>query len=243
MTRRRTSIRVVIPHSPGDDAHRAAARAWVTDRYRTVHRLPVIEAPAPPGDWCKAAAVNPAVDELPDTVKVAVIADADSYVTPEALDQAIADAKTHGWAMPHRWVHRIAAADTARILAGDTIRHPALQHPPASAIAGGGIVVVTADAWRTVAGFDPGFVGWGYEDSALGLALDTLVHRWRWPVSKSGPRGKIPALWHLWHPPQPDRTAPRDQSVRLFAAYQAAHGDPDAMEALAAPRRTTPGYA
>jgi len=78
---------------------------------------------------------------------------------------------------------------------------------------------VTRQAWLAVGGCDERFTGWGFEDTALQKALTTIV----------GPRLTISApANHLWHPhtdPHEMATGNRD----LYARYEAANGNRDAM--------------
>jgi hypothetical protein len=118
-------------------------------------------------------------------------------------------------------VKRICQAHTERILNGRDVLRPRLQRSHQATI-GGGILVVTQQAWRTVRGFDPRFVDWGGEDAAIGLSLAYLVG-----LVDKGPG----VLWHLWHPPAAQWQRPFPESVQLMARYRAAR-DPASMADL-----------
>lgn len=95
----------------------------------------------------------------------------------------------------------------------------------------GGIIVVPAEMWADVQGFDERFQGWGSEDTAFMRALATFhgdPHRWG-------------HTYHLWHPRIGKGTGKRwegqtdeHQSMRqhLRALYTGAAGNPEAMRAV-----------
>lgn len=213
------SVRVIVPHGQRDDPTRVAARKFVVRWWENLG-LPVTLAECPTPDWSKGAAVNPVAKAA--TEDVLVIADADSLVMPEHLDKAIGHARTCGWSMPHSVVRRLSRQATSAVYTG----HPLTSRLRAErgsypALPGGGIVVLTADAFATVNGLDPRFIGWGGEDHAFGLALRALV----------GPlQGHRTApLWHLWHTPAARNRNPSDDARALNARYRAARTDAAAM--------------
>lgn len=209
------SVEVVIPFG-GTDAGRRSVLAWILDHWRTNHPdWTVTLAEQPEGDWSKGATVNPRL--LASAADVIVVADADSWVPPRQLVQAVALATRHGWAMPNTHVRRIAEADTARILGGESVPRPRCERIRV-ARPGGGIVVARRDIWHQVRGIDPRFVGWGGEDAALGLVLQVLHPR---EPSVRGP------LWHMWHPTE-GRT-PRPESSALMGRYRAARRSREAL--------------
>lgn len=212
---------VVIPHGCVDDSWRKRAREWVADRYREVHRLPVVLAECPDREWSKGAAANPAIAS--SSADVVIVADADSYVNHDALDWSIGAALDHGWSMPHSIVKRWAKDSTQAIYKGQQARR--MERGGYPALPGGGIVVARQDAWQAVGGgFDPRHKGWGGEDHALGLAMSVLVGTVR--------QRRVSALWHLWHPPAPNNRRPSPETRRLNERYRAARKDPQAMSAL-----------
>lgn len=180
------SVAVLLPYRAAGCEWRQRARLRIGAHYALEHPAwPVVEGSCD-GEWSKGLAVADALTRTDaDTL---VIADADVWVAPEALREAVAAAETHGWAIPHLKVHRLDQRSTGQFYA-DTWR-PAYDRPPYRGVSGGGMVVLTRAAYEACP-LDPRFVGWGGEDVAWGWALDR-VHGPAW-------RGTAD-LWHLWHP-------------------------------------------
>lgn len=209
-----------MPHGAADGPERVKAREWVAARYESLHGLPVAFAPCPTPEWSKGAAANPVV--AASDADLIVLADADSYVSDDALTAAIDHADAHGWAMPHSTVRRLSRPSTEVVLAGGTADK--LERSPYPALPGGGIVVLTREAWATVNGVDPRFQGWGGEDAAFGLVLSVLVG----PVN---PR-RLSPLTHLWHPPAANCRKPSQRNRDLDARYRACRRNPARMADL-----------
>lgn len=217
-----TDVQIVVPFG-GDNAHRIRLRDYVVNRYRATHPDWPITVADCDGAWSKGKAVNPVVESLdPDVV---VVADADSYVKPESLVAAVNRTQEYGWSYPHGKVHRICEPDTMRILDGEKVGNPATHVRPTNALPGGGIVVVSREAWRTVNGLDQHFVGWGGEDQAFGMVLAALVGETPRPHMSN-------ILWHLWHPPAPDWRNPNPQTISRFNRYLAARRRPNRFRDL-----------
>lgn len=156
-----------------------------------------------------------------------VIADADAWC--EGLPDALQGATEAGWAVPHARVHRLSQQSTERVLGGEEWTPGAMplstdnshDRRPHRASPTGLIVAMRSDILDAVPP-DRRFVGWGQEDEAWRLALETLV----------GPawRGTAQAM-HLWHPPQSrqSRTSGNTAGVKLKRRYQRAARDPAAM--------------
>ena len=93
----------------------------------------------------------------------------------------------------------------------------------------GGSLVIHRDAWEKTPGYDERFRGWGGEDRAFILLLETLVgegHRYPAPI------------YHLWHPaPESDRfeNADWDYNRQLLERYREAYRLPKKMHALGMP--------
>lgn len=216
-------VSVLIPYAAADQA-RANAFHYVQDWYRIhVPDAEVIVGRCS-GPWSKGAALRAAAAEA--SGEILVIADADSLVEPETIDEAIATvAATGDWVVPHRTVYRLTAEETERIYDGGKFRRgPGLVvRQPYTGPPGGGIVVLRRADWDLVGGVDPRFEGWGGEDICFGFALETLVG-WH--------RRLVGRLFHLWHEhPAPElRGSP--ESEALVARYKAARAKPSEMLAL-----------
>lgn len=209
-------VEVIVPFTSGGCQHRARAWEWLKPRYR----WPVTVAPGP-APWCKALAVMPAV--AASTADIVVVADADVWADglQAAIDEVVAGA---AWAIPHRGVHRLTKASTARFIAGAPLDGLELTERGYLGVPGGGIVVAPRELLLAVP-LDPRFVGWGQEDEALGVALQTMTGApWR---------SRTP-LAHLWHPPPPRLTRRRGSHAgwALWERYSRAEGDPIAMDQL-----------
>jgi hypothetical protein len=217
-------VAVVVPRG-GECPHRERAWQFVRERYASAHPgWEVREARAPAEEWCKARAINPAVE----ATSAEIVIQADCDVWTDGLDAAV-DAVRDGapWAIPHIFVHRLDEAGTAAVLEGADWRRQPLACPegrPYRGIAGGGVLVALRETLRAVP-LDPRFVFWGQEDESHAMALSTLYGEpWRGSAD----------LLHLWHPPQ-DRYTRRRGSTEGWALrgrYSAAREDPAAMAAL-----------
>lgn len=156
------------------------------------------------------------------------MADADSYVAPEVLTEAVRLVTDgHPWVVPHAKVWRLKDRQTLRIY--DTGLEPQLEYGmrldrgPYRSVPGGGITVLTREAWDTVGGVDPRFRGWGGEDLSFGRALETLCGR---HTQLDGD------LVHLWHPhPAPHKRGSRETEA-LASRYLDAYRTPRLMRAL-----------
>lgn len=215
------SVAVVVPFR-GGCPHREAAWTYIQRLYAERHPdWQVIEASAPPGPWCKAAAVGPAID----VCDAEIIVQGDSDVWTEGLAAAV-EAVEDGapWALPHIQVHRLDVEGTAAVLGGAPWADQPLAQRPYQGIIGGGYVVAPRVALQAVP-LDPRFVGWGNEDEAHAMALSTLLGEpWRGTAD----------LYHLWHPPQERWTRRRgsQESWALRQRYATARDNLDAMSAL-----------
>jgi len=177
------------------------------------------------GPWSRAQALNRAAEVAGDW-DVAVIVDADTVQDENALRRAVEAARQSGAVVPWhvRWklsdegtqeFERVGPRPRAygRFL-DRTDRTPRRLYPWNR----GGAVVIARWAWETVGGFDESFVGWGHEDTAQRLALQTLA----------GLVEMRSECWHLWHP-LPDRST---ENLERLRRYEAANGDPDSMREL-----------
>jgi len=218
-----TDVQIVVPFG-GNDPHRVRVRDWIVARYRRLHPGWPVTITDCDGDWSKGRAVNAVAASL--DAEVTIVADADSYVTTEALTAAVDRVGVLGWSMPHGTVRRICQPGTERILDGKDVPDPAPHIRPNPAMPGGGIVVLDRRARTALRGviFDPRFVGWGYEDKTLSLLMGRLLGHYSTKTIR-------PQLWHLWHPPAPAHNRSSKANRLLWRRYHRA-ADNDALAAI-----------
>lgn len=212
------NVEVWIPWQPGCP-YREAALGWVIERWRETGYEPNL---AQLDGWSQPKAVNMAAEQ--SRADILVIADADTWCegTEGAIQAAIAGA---AWAVPHRTMHRLTEASTARALAGAHPEGLELEEAPYVDIKGAGCCAVHRDVLIDVP-WDERFVGWSKFARAWRAAMTTL-HGDPW-------RGEG-RRWHLWHPPEPRAsrvTALDPASELLWAQYEAARGAEAAIREL-----------
>lgn len=200
-------------------------RSWWTD---ILPEWPIIEGHHDVGPFNRSAAINTAAARAGEW-DVAVIIDGDILANPDAVRSAV----------------DIAAATGAMVLAGD--ERIMLSKQGTRRIIDGyrgnwrvkGIqervytdgcsccVVVSRALWEKAGGFDPLFVGWGFEDIAFRVACETLTGK---PMVKLSSE-----MFHLWHTTSHEN----NQRSPLYQAnsercdrYKAARWDRDALQVL-----------
>lgn len=231
-------VDIIVPRDREPDGYRNAAWTWLRRRYEAL--FPDWGIRVGTGErkvWRKGAAIDHAIRE--STAEVVVISDADCIVPRDALQNAVrlVQSGEAAWVMPHGMVYRLSDTTTDHLLTKDptiTVEaidlHPSRLHrPPYVGSQGGGVLVVGRAEYLATRGIPKVFVGWGAEDEALAVILDTLL----------GPHTRftdIP-LVHLWHPHQrsENRQAQVAQSEKnrlIFERYLRARGDQAKMWAL-----------
>lgn len=246
-----SGISILVPFR-ADDAGRAATWDWLS-RY-WVWALPDAELIMGTDDgavFSKTSAVNRAASLA--SGDVFVVMDADCYMDAEALTSAAAairSSEDRSWWMPYNGFWRIRRAPSERLLESRPEQGVQFHLPPAPGLVQGGesawdhaytprrkgalCSVVPAAAFRHVGGMDPRFRGWGGEDTAFSLALDTLwaprsyndahhaAHLWHARIGEG--TGSVGRVWRGQAKPGAGR--------RLREEYQRRSGDARAMRSL-----------
>lgn len=196
------AVSLLIPYRP--DVHRgrlvtAVLACWE----RVLPDAEVVIGESPDGPFNRGSAINEAAARASGSVFV--IADADVLVAAEALR----DALEIGWCFPFDRYYTLTAEWTESVIAGvygwevdqraSAVTDPPEwgyehRHPdPACGVlpCESGCLVLYADEFREVGGFDEGFVGWGYEDREFLERATTVL----------GEVARVPGpALHLWHP-------------------------------------------
>lgn len=219
------------------DEWRARARVYVEQWYaRHFPDVELFAGECAAAEWSKGDAIADALQRAGSGAQVLVLADADSFMLdPADLRTAIDLVRLGGFpfAVPHSKVYRLRTDETERIenapeLAprlGFTVR-PVYEGP-----IGGGITVVSREAFELVRGIDRRFLGWGGEDVAFGWALQTLAGEGRRLEGR---------LVHLWHPHPAPNLRGSPASEELVAQYRAARGVRRRMAAVVAGEQWEP---
>ena len=186
---------VLIPFGSTDPdrlANLATIQAWYAHAFPGVQQVVADDGGGRAG-WTKAYAIQRAIDQT--SADVFVVADSDCLCEATVPAALAVLAGTHQWAFPHTQIRRLTEAASAEVRAG-AAPHLGMEceHPPYAGVAGGGIVVLTREAWAT-APMDPRFKVTHGEDVAWARALAYLCGKPWYPNREKSP------LYHLYHPP------------------------------------------
>lgn len=210
-------ISFLVPRR-SDGGQRDAVWSWLRQRWHAnFPQAEIIEGDSDP--FNRSESINAAAARA--TGDVFVIVDADSWVTPSAVREAIDSGRPYQLAWDTGY--KLTEAATRSVLASDphAVRFytawvkQRLAEKPHTHLSG--CLVVTREAFEAVGGFDEEFRGWGFEDTAFVYALDDAFG--------GQPRVKAP-LVHLWHPPAADQNDPLEASVTRFNELRASRGLP-----------------
>lgn len=214
------NVAVVVPRR-SDGGRRDVLWAWNRERWAQVHPgFNVVEGHHVDGPFNRSAAINNGV-EAAGSFDVLVIADGDSFVSHDQLLEAIETADTTGQVTfgYDRFAYLNRAMSDLVMAGFDGDWWPGVEWTMTGTCSS--MVVVPAELWRVMGGADEGFVGWGGEDIAISLALQTFG---------GGMQRVHGDVWHLWHPPAAhthDDVWPERMQLYADAAY-----DIDKMTAL-----------
>jgi GT2 family glycosyltransferase len=179
----------------------AFCRAWWVEHHDP---MPIYEGHhlAEEGPFNRSMALNRASALADRDVRwdLALIIDSDTISDPNAVRASLRHATktgTLGIAHDHRYM--MNEVGTRKILGGDRgswthKRGVQIIYKDSISCA----VAVRRDAWDLVGGFDERFVGWGFEDTAFRIAVETLTG-----IKLKTERADC---FHLWHPLQPSAT-------------------------------------
>jgi len=219
------AVVILVPRRAGEEAR---DRAW--GHCKRVLELqtgwPIFEADSE-GIWNRSQAINRA-STLAGDWEQAVVIDADTVHEPYMLLNAIYLLRNNpGSVVPWTVRWKLSESGTERFLARGVRGVPRHNRDDLDKQDGtplrihvlyrGGTIAVSRESWELVGGFDERFEGWGHEDVAFRVALNTLT-----PTRVREIRGSI---WHLWHP----RATPHQPNEILKRAYQGAMGNPSAL--------------
>lgn len=163
------------------------------------------------GPWARAAACNAAAAKAGEW-DVALFADADTIPEPDAVFAAVEHVAAHGGAMrPHDHLWALTQGETRMFLRWPPQARHRFQARHRNL--GGGLLVVSREAFDRIGGYDERFVGWGHEDSDINTRLLAYVG---WELGSGN-------AWHLWHPRDDAHTPERSRNRAMMVDVQRRH--------------------
>jgi hypothetical protein len=199
-----------------DDAWRLVVQPYLENVCGEV----IVESPGPgedADDFNKPAAINRARERA--NGDVLLIGDADTYPGDVISMQylLLRHWQRTAWVLPQLYTKLTRAATR------DWLHGPARAGKDSdyewvgNGVSWSGGVLVRADDFDLVGGYDERYRRWGADDVAFGLTMNALI----------GPVERHPcSSYHFWHPVSAARA---DSQPELTSAYMAAAGDADAI--------------
>lgn len=229
---REPRVAVVFPWKYQGDEDRQKSKAWITEWYGEMHpEWNLIHTDGHCTEWNKPTAINFGVNLAKNMgAAVVIVSDTDVFPLHDRLSTAVRHALVAPWVIPHGRVMRLRKEPTAALLRRDI--GPRMKVPTGPLVrgsyrgmAGGGLFVMRTDSFIATGGFDPRFTKWGAEDSAFGVAADTILgQNFRYE--------HIPLI-HLYHDPGPRETNPHyGPNVELKREYDRMALNREAMMAM-----------
>ena len=226
------NISVLIPYRT-DNGPRDIIFTWVKEFYRKL--LPEAEICLGSCNtplFSRSQAINDAAQRA--TRDIYVIADADIVYNPDLINEAIKSLDMHAWVVPYSEIQYIREKSTSELLNTKPVWPIELQleMDSLSATAGwdikGGLIFIPRKFFEAVKGFDDRFMGWGGEDDAFALSVNTLY----------GPFERLTgSIYHLWHPPVKAAGNPNyAANFYLYSLYEKACDNPSLMQQLISQR-------
>ncbi|MEH7119633.1 galactosyltransferase-related protein [Neobacillus vireti] len=226
-------VSIVIPFQT-DNGPRAEVFEWIKHYYEQVMPeaelcLGIIDK----GEINKAKAVNLAAKKA--TREILVIADADVVFDPQLIIKALKVLPHAPCIIPFTEIYDIDRSGTERLVKSKPawpFAFKADECKKASWIYqgfAGKLIIIPKVNFEAAGGFDERFIGWGGEDDAFSLAVQTI----------SGKLENIEGvIFHLWHPSSSYSTNPFGKANgELLNRYKRANGDPQKMLKLIRERK------
>ncbi|MGE5582410.1 MAG: galactosyltransferase-related protein [Bacillota bacterium] len=217
-------ISALIPYKP-DNGHRD--NIWSLNKRRYEQFLPQIELCIGVDNsepFCRARAINEAAKSA--SGDLFLIVDTDVVYNLNLINLIQIFIHVHPWIIPFNQGIRLTREATERLISqnipeiiqvGDTDIQEIVTCP------GAFMNVMTRACFESVQGLDERFRGWGREDEAMVISLDTICGR-HFRMNE--------IIYHLWHTPAKNSPEYLNNNDDLLFRYIAARGDVAAMYKL-----------
>jgi predicted SAM-dependent methyltransferase len=223
-TGNKMKISALIPYK-ADQGHRDRLWSFVRQRYEKL--MPEIELCLGIDEnepFCRSRAINAAAAKAAGDVFI--IVDTDVMFEPALIEKIKAVIHLHPWIIPFANGYKLTREATLRLLTQkptDSISIAPEDIESNVTLEGALMNVMTRKAFDAAGGMDERFLGWGGEDNAMVMALDTLC----------GPHFRMKEdIFHLWHPPAPVYRDKYQRNLELCNRYLQAFGNVSEMRGL-----------
>ena len=188
-------LTIVIPFR-AQDARRKMLFDWILNRYKSIMpESQIVIADSDPGQpFSRSQSRNVGVDAV--KTNYILLADADTIPYRPFIESSIDLLKTGAnWVIPYGrkgfYVLKKPYSDKLLSQPVDTFTTPDFFEWDFNTESWGGLVLMSKSSFVKVNGYDERFKGWGFEDNAFQIAMDTIV----------GPFSRVEFGWsaHLWH--------------------------------------------
>lgn len=188
-----------------DDGHRDRLAAWILKRWELLFPdYQLLKGACDDGPFNRSQAINEAFSR--SSGDIIIVADLDTIFRAMDVREAVAHVEKdpNSWGFGFTDYIKLTAECTEQVLsrpAEAEFHIKSVDAYESSQSTMSGLLFITKEGFEKVGGFDAGFVGWGYEDSAFTQVADRkLSHHFRVPGGY---------LLHLEHdePPKIESTA------------------------------------
>lgn len=225
MAQNKGNLSVLIPYKEQNDTYRELIWSMVRKRYENL--MPELEICLGDDDspmYNRARAINNAAVKA--NGDIFIITDADIIFQRSLLELIIYAAANYPWVVPFTRGLKLNKTVTERLISEGIPEELRFLDSDADFIlpfAGPFMNVMTRESFDRIHGMDERFEGWGGEDDAMRISLDTLCGQ------HCRIRGDI---YHLWHPPAVINNEYYSKNCHLVKRYNEANNDKDLIMQL-----------
>lgn len=225
-------VSLVIPYRKTDQ-DRENNFFWIARRWQLLYpEFDKIICDSGSRQFSRSASRNDGVKSA--TGDIIIVADADTIPLQEFIDEAIgivSNPKRRSWVIAHDGYCNLSQSYTHNLLRSSADVNLSKPRPGDCdhymLESWAGMLVFPREALEEAGGWDENFKGWGYEDNAFYMKMDTL---WAPHV-----RPLASYAMHMWHPAPNEQTFGQPDILfnrNLFEKYKKANGDPVRMRKL-----------